>query len=268
METHFVDQLVSDHEEADTKLVAMAFSTQLLSESLMVRSPSGDIDILVLFLLHNTSRIFIDNGTGKARKILDMSTSGLGDTEKKALAGLHAFSGNDYVSSFYKQGKKKMWSKVKKNDSYLELFENYGSSDRLSVQDNNRLEKFVCDLYGFPKDDSVDVVRKKLYIRKSSKVGKSIELASLPPCKRNLEYHNKRANFVAITFRRACNVVMNLPDPIYHGWNENGNAEWTENHHPDDLAELLFDEEFDTDSEQEEEEYSDSSDYEETDDEL
>ena len=45
--------------------------------SLMVRSPSGDIDILVLFLLpqFDGKNVLIDNGVGKNRKIIDMSTS-------------------------------------------------------------------------------------------------------------------------------------------------------------------------------------------------
>ena len=39
----------------------------------MVRSPSGDIDILVLFLLHDDAiRVLIDNGAGNARKIIDI----------------------------------------------------------------------------------------------------------------------------------------------------------------------------------------------------
>ena len=43
----------------------------------MARSPSGDTDILVIFLLHQFDglRVLIDNGTGKNQKILDMSTS-------------------------------------------------------------------------------------------------------------------------------------------------------------------------------------------------
>ena len=53
----------------------------------MVRSPSGDIDILALFVAHDFSgvRIFIDNGTGKSRKIIDVASSTL-EFEKKELS--------------------------------------------------------------------------------------------------------------------------------------------------------------------------------------
>ena len=41
----------------------------------MVRSSSGDIDILVLFILHQFEgkNVFIDNGVGKNRKIIYIS---------------------------------------------------------------------------------------------------------------------------------------------------------------------------------------------------
>ena len=48
------DELFSDHEEADTKLVALVQAADVASgEAVMVRSPSGDIDILALFLAHD-----------------------------------------------------------------------------------------------------------------------------------------------------------------------------------------------------------------------
>ena len=46
--------LSSDHEEDDTKLVALVCAADVPSEeSIMVRSPSGDIDILTLFVAHD-----------------------------------------------------------------------------------------------------------------------------------------------------------------------------------------------------------------------
>ena len=62
--------LNSDHEEADTKLVALVCVANVPGEeSIMVRSPSGDIDILTLFVAHDfrDTKVVIDNGTGKNR---------------------------------------------------------------------------------------------------------------------------------------------------------------------------------------------------------
>ena len=49
-----IPNLNSDHEEADTKLVALVSAANVPSEeSIMVRSPSGDIDILTLFVAYD-----------------------------------------------------------------------------------------------------------------------------------------------------------------------------------------------------------------------
>ena len=102
------NELASDHEEADTKLIALVLAADVTpGDAVMVRSPSGDIDILLLFLAHDFAgvQVLIDNGSGKDRKVIDITSSTLPDEQKKALIGMHTFSGNDYVSSFFQKGK-------------------------------------------------------------------------------------------------------------------------------------------------------------------
>ena len=93
----------------------------------MIRFPSGHVDILVFFLSHSARLVVIrclaDNGTGKNRKIIYMSTAGLSVLECQALAGIHAFSGNDYISSFFR--------KVRSNQQFLETFVNLGRRNEL-----------------------------------------------------------------------------------------------------------------------------------------
>jgi hypothetical protein len=46
--------LKSNHEEADTKLVALVFAANVpQGESVMIRSPSSDMNILTLFVSHD-----------------------------------------------------------------------------------------------------------------------------------------------------------------------------------------------------------------------
>ena len=97
-ESTIAPALQSDQEEADTKLVALVVSylesvaDDDLEQSVMVRSPSGDIDILVLFvLLCSGSNVFIDNGHGNSRKIFDFKTPTLSMLQRQALSGVHAF---------------------------------------------------------------------------------------------------------------------------------------------------------------------------------
>ena len=79
--TNIIPELASDHEEADTKLVALVNHSAHIApnQNVVVRSPSGDIGILVLFLMHSLEniRVYLDNGTGKSRKVIDMNSSGL-----------------------------------------------------------------------------------------------------------------------------------------------------------------------------------------------
>ena len=69
------DLLVSNHEEADTKVIAHAyeFLKHEPSNNVIIRSPSGDTDIIVLavsLLFEFKKRTSIENGTGKERKML------------------------------------------------------------------------------------------------------------------------------------------------------------------------------------------------------
>ena len=118
-----------DHEEADTVLVAYASLAN--SDGVMVRSPSGDIDIVTLFLYHAVSfdaDIFIDNGTGSQRKVLEMNCCGLSDEQRNAIIGLHAFSGNDYSSSFFRKVKATCWKKMCNKADYAAAFLLLGST--------------------------------------------------------------------------------------------------------------------------------------------
>ena len=101
-----ITDFTSDHEEADTKLVALASVADVSTgDAIMARSPSGDIDILALFVGHDFGavRIFIDNGTGKSRKIINVRSSTL-KLEKKELSSacMHFLSMTTFPASFRK----------------------------------------------------------------------------------------------------------------------------------------------------------------------
>ena len=100
----------------------------------MVRSPSGDIDILTLFVAHDfrDTKVFIDNCTSKNRKIIEVTSSQLSAEEKKALLGVHAFSGNDYVSSFFRKGKSAFWKLALKKHEFLQLLGKLGLEFRVN----------------------------------------------------------------------------------------------------------------------------------------
>ena len=97
------DVLVSNQEEADTKVIlhckhALA---RYLNQNIILRSPSGDIDITVILIgkcIEEKDRCFIDFGSGKNRKGLWLGDIDMEVNMKECLIGFHAFTGNDYIT--------------------------------------------------------------------------------------------------------------------------------------------------------------------------
>ena len=91
----------------------------------MRRSSSGDIDIPVIMLaadFPDDATIVLDSGREKYRKLIRISDCELPDLKKKALLGLHAFTGCDQVSSFLRKGKVTCWKVLEKNPHLLDAF--------------------------------------------------------------------------------------------------------------------------------------------------
>ena len=71
-------------------------------------------------------------------------------------------------------------------------------------------------------------------------------MSTLPPCERVLFLHVKRANYIASIWKKA-NVAKSVLPPITdHGWNEDGSLTWTSEIFAEEVEEILFDDEFDT----------------------
>ena len=184
--------------------------------------------------------VYVDNGAGKNRKVMDLSSCNLSKDQKKALLGMHAFTGNDYVSSFLRKGKQVCWKLIKDSAEFLQIFGELGSQDSVSESTATGLEKFVCSLYGEKRLSSVNRVRKIIFWRSYSRDNKVIDLSLLPPCQTSLERHIRRANYVARIWRQASHPMMNIQDPQFHGWNEDLSTDWISVPYPEDISELLL----------------------------
>ena len=113
-----------DHEEAVTRLVALVKVYKYSNnEKLLVRSSSGGIDIIVLFMLHcSSSNIFFDFGHGNSRKIIDIRFPMLSKIEYQGLSGIRAYSGNIYISSFFWKDKKMFWKALLNLPECIHIF--------------------------------------------------------------------------------------------------------------------------------------------------
>ena len=219
-----VPSLSCNHEEADTNFVALVCAANVRQgDSVMVQSPSADVDILTLFVSHNFGdiTIYIDNGTGKNRKIINVTFSELSAREKIALIGLHAFSRNDYVSAFFRKGKCAFWKAMLKQSQFLEALCHLGKE--LEVTNDllfKVLEKFLCFLYGFPKHEELNALCRSIFWNKFKKKKQVVDLSLLPPCLDNLQFHVMRANYVGYIFRNADRLFMDVDDPTLDGTNK------------------------------------------------
>ena len=134
--------------------------------SVVIRAPSADADIFVIAVaLLSSPRVHLDFGIGKHRKGLWLEKIQISDDLKKCLIGFHAFTGNDYVSSFFRKGKSTCYKVMKGNNEFREAFASLGDNWNITEETSAELEKFVCKLYGYNERDA-NKVRKKIFDKK------------------------------------------------------------------------------------------------------
>ena len=242
-----IDELKSNQEEADTRLILHAnyIMTSIEGVTVTIHSPSGDTDVIVLalVLLHEfRENVYVIDGNGRNRKLLRLADVRLEDEIVQALIGFHSFTGNDYISSFFNKGKKKWYElldgKVKFQDAMSQLGNTWNLSDDLL----NKIQQFVCQIYGSRKE-KVNDTRYELFHRKYNNQNKIVDMSSLPPCESVLKLHIMRANYVACLWKKSKIAMIDLPNVIYHGWQPDGQIQWIQddNIYPQDVEDILFD---------------------------
>ena len=167
----------------------------------------------------------------------------LGENERDALIGFHAYTGNDYVSAFFRKGKQARWKCMRKHEKFTMAFSQLGESWELNDDNFKILEEFTCLLYGF-KDNSVDVVHHKIFEKKFSKDGKVVDLSLFPPCRSVLLLHAQRANYVAKLWRSSLTSFVEMPPIFENGWNNDGTILWVDEVFPSDVTDILSDPDF------------------------
>ena len=86
--------------------------------------------------------------TGNNRRVLNISSCVISPEIRNAIIGLHAISGNDYVSAFFRKGKKTFWKIACKNADYLAALSIFGTTYVLDEELHVKLEKYIYAIYG------------------------------------------------------------------------------------------------------------------------
>ena len=125
------------------------------------------------------------------------------------MLGLHAFTGNNYLSSFFRKGKERCWKLMQKYEEFEVCFTKLGSEPNLSEDPFESLEEYTSLLHGI-RSKLINEARSKIFEKKHKKRNKIIDLSLLPPCKSVLRLYSKRANAVAYLWRNASNPTMSF----------------------------------------------------------
>ena len=158
-----VDELSSNQEEADTKVILHSVHAISTTEgSIVLRSSSCDIDIIIIAisLIDASKRVLVDYGKGKIRKGVWLNAIDLDDNIRASLIGFHAFTGNDYISSFFKLGKQGCFKVMKQCEEFINALRLLGEDWELKAELIVAMESFVCHLYGY-KDIDIKKSEKK-----------------------------------------------------------------------------------------------------------
>jgi hypothetical protein len=94
-------------------------------KSAVVRTPDTDIFFILLHHSHKIKlTIYLDIGTGKNRRLIDVTTFAetLGSAYCTTLLGYYVFSGEDCISSFRGKGKVVPLKKLQKNPKFQKAF--------------------------------------------------------------------------------------------------------------------------------------------------
>ena len=210
-----VPNLRSTQEEADTRMLLHAYHASEDYSAVVIRSPDTDVLVLCIALASSIpARLLFETGRRAASRIVDISAVAekLGAQVCSALLGLHAVTGCDSTSSFYRIGKKKAWKVLKSKQSHQIALAHMGDNFVLPVNLQKEVEKYVCHLYGHPELESINEARFKAFCSRSPPP------AQLPPCADSLEQHVKRANYQAGVWKRALVASPDLPSISDHGW--------------------------------------------------
>ena len=244
-------ELFSNHDEGDTKVILHAYSILKADAdtAVTIRSPSGDTDIVILMiglLYQYKDRVILDDFHGAAkRKSYKLSDIELDDDIVESLIGFHAFTGNDFVSSFFKKGKSTCFKLMENNSLFKAAFAQLGSSWDLSDDTYNTLQSFVIKLYGTKKVATVDEARYNIFKKKYDNEEKTVDMSVLPPCESVLRLHCERANYLACIWKRAIRSQPMFPDAVHYGWNSDKSIMWVNDIFPDEVESILVDSRYD-----------------------
>lgn len=210
-------ELQSNQEEADTRMLLHAKHASLTYPKVLISSPDTDVFIICLSV-HTTIAAQLYFLRGVKSKVADyiFDTLKRCDVSKEvlmqSLVGFHSFTGCDTISAFAGRGKVKPLKLMLNDSSYVHAFSQL--ENQTQIVDLLKIKSFVCHMYGYKGDFSVDELRYKLYCKNAGKIA----CDQLPPCTDALELHLMKANYQARIWKESLLQFHSNLDPLENGW--------------------------------------------------
>ena len=140
---------------------------------------------------------------------------------------MYTFSGNGFLSSFFRKSKFHCWKIMKTSDEFEGVFKLLGNSKGCHDTLLECFEKCVCKLYGF-SDKSVNWVCFKIFEKKYQKDIKIVNISLLPPCCSTLRLHILCVNTIAYFWKQSQNAIIDVPDITTNNWINYDEIKWVE----------------------------------------
>ena len=207
-----LQELSSDHEEADTRIVLHARDATTRGYQ-KVNILCSDTDVLVLLLAHRQvlcQEIWMFFGTSRRKKYIAVHNISLPEEKRKSLLAFHAITGCDTTSQFAGIGKQSAWKIFEGTPELIEHLGEHCPPDESVLAD---AEAFVCQLYNHGTNGKDINKERASAFRKVKK-----NLDSLPPTQDALHLHIRRANYQCMIWNKAREPRLSLASPEENGW--------------------------------------------------
>ena len=155
-----IDSLMSNHEEADFRLMVHAKHAIDSNSPVIIKSHSADADIFIMaFTSLYSTNLILYSGTGVGRKIIQMPDAEIEEDNRNALISFHFVTGCDYTSSFFRKGETTSWKTINSKSRFKEVKIRLGENDSVDDDLCRTLGEFVCTMYGGRRAKDINALR-------------------------------------------------------------------------------------------------------------
>ena len=183
-------------EDADTLIVTTAIEESAKAKSVPIVGEDVDLLIILTALSGSSTNIYmLKPGKGNIEnKLYTPSSMKFGSVVKDNILFLHAFSGADTTSAFFRQGKLKFIKLLEKHKQLQDLVtmfrDPYAEPEKIAEVGN----AVIIQLYGTNECKSLCDARYQCFAQLLNKT--NFSLASLPPTDAAARLHSLRAEVV------------------------------------------------------------------------